>query len=188
MPTLREARDAWFTSQDLPLDGGYTEKWVKLPAGPFHFYIPNTASRKKAVPLHDLHHLVTGYETDWAGEYQISAWEIGAGCGGYSFAWLINFQGMLAGAVRFPLRTFRAFARGRRCQAFYTTRAYDEQLLDDDVDVWKEKLGTSAEAPAPTAGDAAAYAMMLLLAFVVSFAPLVVPAVGAWWLWSQFGG
>jgi ubiquinone biosynthesis protein Coq4 len=39
------------------------------------------------VRLHDLHHLVTGYPTDWKGELEISAWEIAGSCRGYVAAW-----------------------------------------------------------------------------------------------------
>ena len=44
---------------------------------------PNTDSRKRAVPLHDLHHILTGYKTDWMGEAEIGAWELRAGCNSF---------------------------------------------------------------------------------------------------------
>jgi hypothetical protein len=38
--------------------------------------LPNSDARRKAVVLHDLHHVATGYKTDWTGEAEISAREI----------------------------------------------------------------------------------------------------------------
>ena len=121
---LAEARARFFSDNGYGDDGGYSERWVKLKLGPLPFAIPNTASRKQAVPLHDLHHILTGYGTDWRGEFEISAWELGAGCGRFSFAWQINLQGALAGLLVSPLRTMRAFRRGLRCRSLYT---YEER-------------------------------------------------------------
>jgi hypothetical protein len=44
---------------------------------------PNTAGRKRAIPLHDLHHVLTDYGTDWVGEAEIGAWELRAGCNSF---------------------------------------------------------------------------------------------------------
>lgn len=38
---------------------------------------PNTAGRKRAIPLHDLHHVLTGYGTDWVGEAEIGLGNFG---------------------------------------------------------------------------------------------------------------
>lgn len=118
--TLTEARERFWRDNGYGEDGGYGEPWVKLKLGPLPFAIPNTASRRRAVPLHDLHHLLTGYGTDWRGEFEISAWEIGAGCGRYTFAWHINLQGMFVGLLVCPVRVLQAFRRGLRSRSLYT--------------------------------------------------------------------
>jgi NADPH:quinone reductase-like Zn-dependent oxidoreductase len=33
------------------------------------------------VKLHDIHHVLTGYDTTWRGKAEIGAWEIASGCG-----------------------------------------------------------------------------------------------------------
>src|SRR6478752_6208121 len=78
--TLREARDLYFRSNGFGEDGGYGDAWVDFKLGPVPFPFPNTAARIKAVKVHDLHHIVTGYRTNFVGELEISAWEIGGGC------------------------------------------------------------------------------------------------------------
>src|SRR5690348_8708353 len=78
--TMREARDRYFEANRFGADGGYASKWVDIKLGPIPMPFPNTASRVRAVKYHDLHHVLTGYDTDWRGEFEISAWEIAAGC------------------------------------------------------------------------------------------------------------
>lgn len=130
--TLLDARERFFADNGYGDDGGYGERWVKLKVGPVPFAIPNTASRKRAVPLHDLHHILTGYGTDWRGEFQIAAWELGAGCGSYSFAWHINLQSLVTGLLVCPRLTTRAFRRGLRCRSLYTC-AERERLFTSTI-------------------------------------------------------
>lgn len=63
--TIRDARAQYFAENGFG-DGGYTAKWVKLQAGPIPLFFPNTASRVRAVRFHDLHHVVTGYDTKYS--------------------------------------------------------------------------------------------------------------------------
>src|SRR5688572_29290296 len=86
--TLREGLDEYFKFANIDPVATYEEKWARINAGPFYFYIPNTEARKRELKLHDLHHILTGYPTTWTGEAQISAWEIGSGgCGFQPFIW-----------------------------------------------------------------------------------------------------
>jgi ubiquinone biosynthesis protein Coq4 len=80
-----------------------------------------------AVRFHDPHHVVTGYTTDFQGEMQISAWEIGAGCKRSVFAWQINLGGLAAGMLFSPRLTAAAFMRGRHSDTLYG-RKYDVVL------------------------------------------------------------
>ena len=80
MTTMREALDQYFRDNDFGEDGGYSADWVKLKIGPIPFAFPNTPARRRAVRFHDLHHFLTGYQTDWVGEAEIAAWEVATGC------------------------------------------------------------------------------------------------------------
>lgn len=127
--TVRQARAAYFARAGFD-ESGYDEAWVKLPLGKLTLYMPNTPGRKRAVPRHDIHHVVTGYGTDWVGEFEMSAWEVGAGCGRFLTAWMINLGGLAVGLLLYPRRVWRAFRRGRRCQSLYDGRPIDDELLD----------------------------------------------------------
>ncbi|HTE56199.1 MAG TPA: hypothetical protein VK698_35345 [Kofleriaceae bacterium] len=111
--TVRAARERYFAENGLS-EAGYRDRWVVLRAGPVRFFLPNTPARRRAVPLHDLHHVATGYATTWTGEGEIAAWELGAGCGRYWAAWGLNLGAFAVGMVIAPRRTVRALGRGRR--------------------------------------------------------------------------
>jgi hypothetical protein len=126
--TLAEARELYFEANGFPAGGGYEAKWVDFELGPIPMPFPNTEGRRRAVKVHDLHHVLTGYRTDIWGELEISAWEIGSGCRDHYAAWLLNLGGMASGMLSVPRRTIRAFLRGRKSTNLYAT-AFDDVLL-----------------------------------------------------------
>ncbi|MBX3225590.1 MAG: hypothetical protein KF795_34105 [Labilithrix sp.] len=117
--TMRDARKVYFETNGFGETGGYDEAWVDFKLGPIPMPFPNTKARVEAVRYHDLHHLLTGYDTDIVGELEISAWELAAGCKSYSAAWVLNLAGATAGMLRAPGRVFAAFVRGRGQQTTY---------------------------------------------------------------------
>ncbi|MDF2697085.1 MAG: hypothetical protein K0S65_5468 [Labilithrix sp.] len=117
--TMREARKVYFDANGFGDTGGYEDAWVDFKLGPIPMPFPNTKARIEAVRYHDLHHLLTGFDTDIVGEFEISAWEIAAGCKGYSAAWVLNLAGTAAGVFRAPRRVFAAFVRGRGQRTIY---------------------------------------------------------------------
>jgi hypothetical protein len=182
--TLRTARDRYFEVNGFGADGGYGDAWVDFKIGPIPLPFPNTPSRIAAVKFHDLHHVLTEYETDVRGEFEISAWEIGAGCKTYVAAWTINIGGLAAGVVSSPRRTFAAFVRGRRSRSLYG-EAF-EPLLDKTVGEMRAKYVGPADRA--TAMDVAAFALATLVGVVVGiteaavFVPLVPFGLLATWL------
>jgi hypothetical protein len=96
--SLREARDLFFARSNLGPDGGYASRWVRVETKPLPFYFPNCSARVAAARLHDLHHIATNYKTDWPGEAEISAWEIGGGYGHYYAAWILDLGGWAPGS------------------------------------------------------------------------------------------
>jgi len=138
--TVRAAREEYFRQNDLS-EAGYTARWVKLRIGPIPLGFPNSKARRRAVPLHDLHHVATGYATSWTGEAEIAAWELAAGCGRYWAAWGLNLGAAFVGLFVAPHRTWRAFRRGRRCRSLYRAD-YSEELLDMTVADLRLRLGT----------------------------------------------
>lgn len=127
----RDARRVYFEANGFGESGGYDEPWVDFKLGPIPLPFPNTSSRVRAVGYHDVHHVLTGYATDLVGEFEISAWEIGAGCKGFAAAWVLNLSGMAGGLFRAPKRTLAAFVRGRRSRTTYGDEL--ETLLEERV-------------------------------------------------------
>ena len=141
MSTVRAARDAFRNANGFT-DYSVTPKrweWVKL--GWFTFLVPNPQARVAALEYHDLHHIVTGYQTDWRGEFEIAAFELGAGCGRFWFAWAINLSAVPT-AILMPRRFWRAFKRGRACRSMYTHPDVDA-LLGWSVEEAKAWVGTN---------------------------------------------
>jgi hypothetical protein len=162
--TMREARDRYFEANRFGADGGYSAKWVDIKLGPIPMPFPNSAARVRAVKYHDLHHVLTGYDTDFRGEFEISAWEIAAGCKGFAAAWVLNLGGMVGGMFTSPRRTFRAWVRGRR----------DRTVYDEDYEaLLAMRVGEARDAylrreePRATAADALLFAVALWAGTVV---------------------
>jgi hypothetical protein len=175
--SLRDARRLYFEANGFGDDGGYGDKWVDFKLGKVPFPIPNSTSRVRAVRFHDLHHVLTGYDTSTIGEFEISAWEIAAGCKGFAAAWALNLSGMFAGALVAPRRAFRAFVRGRRSRTLYGEPF--EPLLEMTVREAREKYlgrGTDSAGGSP---DVASFGVALVAGLVVSLVMLaiVVPLV-----------
>ncbi|WP_437589985.1 hypothetical protein [Sorangium sp. So ce1000] len=178
--TMREARALYFEVNRFGADGGYGDAWVDFKLGPLPVPFPNTRARMRAVRYHDLHHVLTGYDTNAIGEFEISAWELGAGCKGFVAAWQLNLGGLFAGLLSAPRRTVRAFFRGRRSESLYG-RPF-EVLLDRKVGELRREMGVDAPPSSPTAIDVLWLALASLAGIVVGvlgFATaLVVAPIG----------
>lgn len=138
---VRDARRGYFARSGFPDDGGYGDRWVHLKAGGRTVFVfPNTAARVRAVRLHDLHHILTEYDTSWTGEAEIAAWELASGCARYYAAWILNIGAMALGLIISPRRVLRAFARGRRSGNLYRTE-FSEELLERTVGELRRTCG-----------------------------------------------
>ncbi|MGB1799676.1 MAG: hypothetical protein ACPHLK_02470, partial [Gammaproteobacteria bacterium] len=92
----------------------------------------------KALPYHDLHHILTGYEFRPTGEFQIAAWEFAAGKYPNIYTTLFCIPLVSLGAIFIPIRTFKAFVIGRRSKTLYSINDYDALLERKVSDVQKE--------------------------------------------------
>jgi hypothetical protein len=127
-------------------DGGYHEPYFKIRLGPLFIPVPNTAARIKAVKLHDIHHLLTGYTAFWNGEVEIGAWEIASGCQSFFVAWLLNFGSFAVGLLLYPRSLFRAFMTGRQSSSnLYYGTVYNEALLESTLGELRKKFGMDQE-------------------------------------------
>lgn len=170
--TLRRSRAEYFAHAGFAPDGGYGDKWVKLKIGRVAVAFPNTAARVRSVKLHDLHHVLTEYETSWSGEAEIAAWEIASGCGKHYPAWVLNIGAFAVGLLIAPKRTFHAFVRGRRSRNLYRTR-FEESLLDRTVGELRAELAIPRVATAASRSDVLAFVFWSAVSVAVSALPYV---------------
>lgn len=176
---LLEARRLYFDANGFGEDGGYSKRWFKVGWKWLALPLPNTASRVRAVRVHDLHHIATGYPTTWRGEAEIGAWELAGGCGDYGPAWLLNRYSFAVGLVIAPRRLWRAFLSGRHCKNLYVGDV-SEDLLQESVGHLRYRLGLSDDVPGPGFADVRAFgATALASAFqaFVTAVPLLAAAV-----------
>lgn len=103
----------FYDRHDFGEDGGINEKYAWIKFGFFSIPIPNIESRRNNVYLHDVSHIVTGYDTTWKGESAVSAWEIASG--GWKnlyFPWLLTLWAMGLGVLFYPSNVLRSFKLG----------------------------------------------------------------------------
>jgi hypothetical protein len=129
---------------------------VTLKAGPIPMVFPNTAARVRSVRVHDVHHVVTGYDTSWTGEAEIGAWEIASSCADHYAAWVLNLLALPIGLAIAPRATFRAFVRGRHTANLYR-RAVDDALLAASVAALRRGLRLDEPVERPRIGDVIAF-------------------------------
>lgn len=186
--SVREARSRYFAANDLG-DGGYLDRWVKFKISVISIRLPNTKGRVAAVRFHDLHHLLTGYDTTWKGEAEIAAWEIASGCADHYAAWFLNAAAMSIGlAIDFRL-VAKAFCRGRHSGNLYRQH-FNEGWLDVTVDTLRRRLGLNLSDYAPSAKDIALFTfwavvslITLVLIVFLCLLPVSIALITCYWLY-----
>lgn len=87
--------------------------------GPFTLTLPNFGWRRRALAAHDLHHLMTGFPMTMRGEFQLAAWELGAGRYRHWGATLMCGPLAFVGLFWSPRRIVRAYRSGRGAPSLY---------------------------------------------------------------------
>jgi hypothetical protein len=137
--TVREARDHYLAVNGFSMDG-YSATTFTLPAFGRTITVPNPPARRKVVAFHDLHHIVSGYGTDYAGEGEVGAFELRAGCTGL-FLYAINLVAASFALLLAPRRVLRAWWRAGRARSLYLGDLTYEQALELRVDELRRRLG-----------------------------------------------
>jgi hypothetical protein len=176
--TLREGRALYFARSGFD-ESSYDDRWVHLQAGPVRFVIPNSAARVRAVRFHDLHHVLTGYDTSWTGEGEIGAWEVASGCAHHLAAWYLNLTAMAIGLAIAPRAVFQAFVRGRRTRNLYR-ESFGDALLAEKVGDARMRLGLDEpRREAPRAREVLAFGLWAVMAFLSIFG-LAILGIAIW--------
>jgi hypothetical protein len=136
---VRAARDHYLASNGLSTDS-YSSPLFRLGIGRVIFNLPNPG----LLPWHDLHHIVTGFETDVIGEAEISVYELRCGCRSV-MVHILCIGAILIGFFIAPKRIINAWKGSKGARTlYYTARPYEE-LLEMDVTDLRLHLGIPAE-------------------------------------------
>jgi hypothetical protein len=136
---VREARDHFFAANGFRVED-YSARTFTLGILGARFQFPNTDERKRVVPFHDLHHVLTGYGTNWMGEAEIGAWELRAGCNTFT-AYFLNGGGVVIGLFLSPKRLWRAFQAAKGQRTLYLENIPYEELLEMKLGEVRKRLG-----------------------------------------------
>jgi hypothetical protein len=175
--TLGTARSAYYDANGFGSDGGDSLEWVPIKLWKLTLKIPNTDGRRRAVKVHDLHHVVTGYQTTWTGEAEIAAWELSTGCLSSVAATVLNLGALAVGLVIAPHAIMRAWARGRHSKNLYREPGVDH-LLPRTLDEVRAELALDRPQPRVRMRDAVATVAVALPPLAVLTALAVAPLVG----------
>ena len=174
--TLRDARARYFELNGFGADGGYEERWIKVKVWRVPVWLPNTEGRRKAVRLHDLHHILTEYPTTWRGEAEISAWEVaGGGLRRYYAGWVLDLMNIAQGLVVNPRGLYRAFLRGRQNVNLYGME-FNDELLSHRVGEFRRRLGLCEHPAPPSRRDRAAFVFWASAGVLTYFGALLLTA------------
>lgn len=143
--SVRRGRQAYFEENGFSARA-YDERWTRASLLGVRFRVPNTARHRWAIMRHDLHHVATGFGTDFAGEAEMSAWECRGGLRGlglYTGGIVLGLA--LAGLLTQPRRTLAAW-RAASGRSLFRARDLDlEALLAWDVGRLRRELGLPAD-------------------------------------------
>jgi hypothetical protein len=181
MVFIRDALAQHYMTYGLPLDGGASSPWFNVHIGPLKIRLPNPPARRRAVVMHDINHIVTGYNTTFSeGEMSIAAFEVGAGCGRLAIVWFINLSLLAIALVVHPSLAFAGFVRGRRSASIYATVRDATALTTMSVESVRTLLRIASTDVRARWTDRVLFAAWGAVAVVVFLAPLAVLLVALW--------
>jgi hypothetical protein len=138
LENVRGARDRY-----LEASGFTTESYVDpnfiVKVGFLSLRFPNPG----LLPMHDLHHVATGYDSSLLGEAEISVFELRAGCG-IPLIFFLCCGSVLLGLFLSPQRMWRAWKAARGARSLYGTKTTYETLLAMDVGALRKLMQLEA--------------------------------------------
>jgi len=137
--TLCEARDHFLSSNGFRVED-YSAPTYGLRIWRLSLRLPNTKAHQWATPLHDLHHILTGYGTDWTGEAEVATWELTAGCRTLD-VYCLDIAGVIIGLFMSPVRVWRAFVTAKGQRTLYREPVLRESALQMTVGEVRARLG-----------------------------------------------
>ncbi|MEZ0608881.1 hypothetical protein ACAW74_10220 [Fibrella sp. WM1] len=138
---IEQALNNFYGQHGYGEEGGINKKWDMIKFGPIALPLPNLESRRTNIYLHDISHLVTGYDVSWVGESSVSSWEIATGgWGRLYFPWLLTLWAMAVGVMLYPRHSYRAFQAGLHMKNAFTSRLAKQEMYKLSLDELRLRL------------------------------------------------
>ncbi len=125
-------------------EADYTQPTFRLKVLGKNIDVPNGPNRQWAIPIHDLHHVATGYGTDFVGEGEIAVWELRGGCR-TPVVYFLNLVAAAIGTLLAPRRIWAAFCASKSARAIYRSDLNRERILEMPIGTLREHLGIPTE-------------------------------------------
>ncbi|SET29206.1 hypothetical protein [Stigmatella erecta] len=164
--SVGEGLDRYFEASGIDASS-YGKNWIKGSIGPLTVYTWNSPARKRTLPLHDIHHLVTEYGVDWQGETQVAGWELGSNCANCLVGWYFDLFVLFQSMFFAPRKALQAFLRGRRSRNLFQ-QTYHEGMLAENLGALRSRLGVPMEEVKATPKDLAVFALYLFMGFFIA--------------------
>ena len=178
-PSVGEALVEFRKAAGLDCESASTSWTCRL--GPLALRLPNFKWRRQAILAHDLHHILTGYPCTMRGEFQMAAWEFGAGPMPHWGATLFCLPLVLAGLFWAPRRMLLAFVAGRRSCSLHG-RAIDA-LVVAPLNVARVEFAVPVRLQVSWF-DFGCFAALILKASLLFFTPMSILA-GVWTIFAE---
>ena len=140
---VRDARDRYLAENGFDTRG-YAAPTFGITVFGRTWTFRNVPSRRRAIPLHDLHHVATGYGTSLVGEGEVSAFELRAGIDS-AVLWVLKLGAIGYGLFTSPRRVAAWFARGRDGATLYVRPLDYDAALAMTLGELRAHLGIPAD-------------------------------------------
>jgi hypothetical protein len=141
--TAGEALQKYYESHYFG-DRAFRDPIVLAKIGPLSVPTPNPKWRREIIHLHDLHHLLTRYDTSWSGEGEVAAWELATGFPqGYRIAYCYAPVTFIIGFFFSPRRVVRALRRGWGAKNLCHLNLKKDELMQMSLEQLRQKLNLS---------------------------------------------
>ena len=136
--TARQALLEYLVEQKVlephtPPESWFGDGWYRIPIGKRRIPVFPLGRLRPSLTLHDLNHLISGYDLSLRGELQSAAWELGSGgCSRHLFFWVDRCTLVVFGLLLAPRITLAAFRSGLGHRNLY--RMNTDVALASEID------------------------------------------------------
>ena len=173
-PTVHEALEVFYQQTNLAPNFKNKHLLVKAKIGRFPIYMPNF-SLLSNIYVHDINHLITGYQLTWKGEFELSAWEIAAGGWGKNYiAWYLCLMGVALGVFSFPKALWVAYKKGTKqtnAHFLVNSKEHIKQLTFDDL---QQQMLTQKPVKEGQKRSLGTFLLWCILSLMLFFGPFVM--------------